>query len=248
MSTFFSPYFWWMGHKAMAPTAVVQLGFAIKVAPSAASMLISGMTRGMSFSYLKADELSTTTVFFGPPATFGEYSCEKPPDTAISKMSHSWPASTVNGSTVISPNFFEVTTVPAALFAKSRTALHGKSRSSKHRNISTPTAPEQPAIPTVSSLPAAIVVRPHRTTAQLLEGCAARLPRVAALPAARQAPPRTTDSDRSDECCDKDGLLVSPTETAGALDATGAAAGRSCGATRLAVLSCILPRLPPKSL
>mmetsp|Transcript_55286 Transcript_55286/g.131853 ORF Transcript_55286/g.131853 Transcript_55286/m.131853 type:complete len:209 (+) Transcript_55286:733-1359(+) len=190
INTFLRPYFWWIGHNAIAPTAVVQLGLAMSVAPSAASMLISGMTRGMSFSYLKADELSITTVFFGPPATFGEFSWEKPPETAIRQMSHSWPASIVKGSTVMSPNFFDFTTVPAARLAKSLTFSTGKSRSSKHLSISTPTAPLHPTMPTVSSLPpAATATRLQRTAEPVFSALTARLRRAPESPAASKAPP-----------------------------------------------------------
>ena len=48
--TFFSLYFWWIGHKAIAPTAVVQLGFAIKGSLTNPSPLISGITNGLSFT------------------------------------------------------------------------------------------------------------------------------------------------------------------------------------------------------
>ncbi len=39
----------------MSPMAVVQFGFAISLEPLVHSPLISGTTRGISLSYLKAD-------------------------------------------------------------------------------------------------------------------------------------------------------------------------------------------------
>ena len=53
-------------HRAMAPIAVVQFGFAITGAPTHLRPLISGMTSGTSGLYRNADELSITTVCFGP--------------------------------------------------------------------------------------------------------------------------------------------------------------------------------------
>mmetsp|Transcript_26640 Transcript_26640/g.47286 ORF Transcript_26640/g.47286 Transcript_26640/m.47286 type:complete len:264 (+) Transcript_26640:717-1508(+) len=165
MSTFFSLYFWWIGHRAMAPTAVVQFGFATSGAVPKPSPLISGTTKGILGSYRHADELSTTWVPLGPPMISGENSSEKVPETARRQISHSCAASTEKGSTTMSPNL-DLTRVPAERLAKSLTCSVGKLRSSRHFSISTPTAPEQPTMPTHPTLPAAIATTSTTTEAR----------------------------------------------------------------------------------
>merc|ERR1719230_587214 len=92
-----------------------------------------------------------TQVFLGPPVICGENSLEKSPETAINTTSHCCAASSENGSTVISPKD-DCTTVPAERFAKRRTFLVGKLRPSRHLSISFPTAPDEPTMPTHSTL------------------------------------------------------------------------------------------------
>mmetsp|Transcript_76852 Transcript_76852/g.166314 ORF Transcript_76852/g.166314 Transcript_76852/m.166314 type:complete len:229 (+) Transcript_76852:682-1368(+) len=181
MITFLSLYFWCRGQSAMAPMAVVQFGLAIRAAEGSLSPLISGTTRGTPSVMRQAEELSMTTVFLSPPPIFLPHSSEKSPETAMRMISHSWAASRVKGSIVMSPNL-DFTTLPAALFAKSFTFFVGKLRVSRHLSISSPTAPEQPTMPTQST--------PSACTATLLAERRACLPalRPARAPAASTAP------------------------------------------------------------
>merc|ERR1719324_1757283 len=151
MITLLSPYFLWSGYRAMAPIAVVQLGLEMYVAPLATSALISGMTSGTPSVYRNTEELSITTVFLGPPATFMPYSLEISSATAKKQISHSCAAATLKSSIVTLPN--AVSTVsPRRCLSKRRSLSAGKPLSSKHFFISEPTTPKAPATPTVPTL------------------------------------------------------------------------------------------------
>jgi hypothetical protein len=54
----------YIGFTAIKAIAVVQFGFAIILASQIESALISGITRGILSSYLKAEELSITITHF----------------------------------------------------------------------------------------------------------------------------------------------------------------------------------------
>ena len=81
--TFFRPKAKNRGNKAINAIAVVQFGLAMTLFPSQSWPLTSGTTKGTSSSYLKADELSTTTPFSERPFPISRaYLMAKSPDAA----------------------------------------------------------------------------------------------------------------------------------------------------------------------
>mmetsp|Transcript_39454 Transcript_39454/g.82667 ORF Transcript_39454/g.82667 Transcript_39454/m.82667 type:complete len:231 (-) Transcript_39454:64-756(-) len=202
--------------------AVVQFGFATRGAAEFLPPLISGTTRGTSGSILQAEELSMTQVFLGPPEIWGENSLEKSPDTAINTTSHSRAASNEKGSTVISPNA-DFTTVPAARFAKRRTFLVGKLRPSRHLSISWPTAPDEPTMPTQSTV-APEAAAPSRQRTRTLR------PLPAARPLWRRRRPASAPLASFSAATPKRALCTGAAATEAAAAAIGRGAGlASCG-------------------